>query len=136
MRWSGAIQKRGLHGAFIHFCRDIPVSAAWLVDKGFRYKNFSKATIQQLKMRIEVEVKSMNLMTDNSLSNNRSLSADNVQGTAATGNVKAISANLAYKQVTKTPCHIMWGKCDVLKLITPINESHIMADDDSCLVVL
>ena len=102
-KWSGAIKKRGLQGAFIHFCREIPVSPAALLEKGFRYRNFSKSTINQLKMKIELEVKSNNLIGPAS-SNQASLkhrhSADNFNLEAdGPRGVKAISDNLTYKEV-------------------------------------
>jgi len=103
-KWSGAIKKRGLQGAFIHFCREIPVSPAALLEKGFRYRNFSKSTINQLKMKIELEVKSNNLIgpasTNQALLKHRH-SADNFNLEAdGPPGVKAISDNLTYKELT------------------------------------
>jgi len=101
-KWSGAIKKRGLQGAFIHFCREIPVSPRTLLEKCFRYRNFSKATIAQLKMKAEIEVKSLNLpLSEQSTFNQRTQSADNVHdSTNGSDQVKAISNNLTYKQLS------------------------------------
>ena len=56
--WSGSIKKRGLQGAFIHFCKEIPVTPNSLLRKCFRYRNFSKASIIKLSVEVESELKS------------------------------------------------------------------------------
>ena len=55
--WKGTIKQRGLQGAFIHFCKEIPVTPNTLLNKGFRYRNFSKSTIEKEHAIIGADLK-------------------------------------------------------------------------------
>ena len=55
--WKGSIKQRGLQGAFIHFCKEIPVTPNSLLNKGFRYRNFSKSSIDKINSLVEIELK-------------------------------------------------------------------------------
>ena len=55
--WNGSIKQRGLQGAFIHFCKEIPVTPNSLLNKGFRYRNFSKNSIDKFTIIVETDLK-------------------------------------------------------------------------------
>ena len=54
--WKGTIKQRGLQGAFIHFCKEIPVTPNSLLNKGFRYRNFKTASIEKTNKLVELEI--------------------------------------------------------------------------------
>ena len=72
-----------------------------LLDKCFRYRNFSRSTLEKTKMRMELDIKSKGHIPNNSSSClNRSQSASRLNDFANAEAIKAVSTNLTYKQVS------------------------------------
>ena len=105
--WTGSIKQRGLQGAFIHFCKEIPVTPNSLLNKGFRYRNFSKASIDKFTIIVEADLKAKadgelylaDVSSFTSDNKNRTTVSD-VRGDIPDASLlESLSSILSYKQI-------------------------------------
>ena len=105
--WNGSIKQRGLQGAFIHFCKEIPVNPNNLLNKCFRYRNFSRSNIQkannlmemELKVKLDGEIYLADISSVTSDNKNRTVVSD-VRGDIPDASaLQALSSILTYKQL-------------------------------------
>ena len=105
--WKGTIKQRGLQGAFIHFCKEIPVTPNTLLNKGFRYRNFSKSTIEKehaiigadLKAKADGEVYLADVSSITSDRYNRTVVSEVRSDIPDASLLQALSKILSYKQL-------------------------------------
>ena len=144
--WNGSIKQRGLQGAFIHFCKEIPVTPNSLLNKGFRYRNFSKASIDKFT---DIVVSEYKTKTDGEmyLADVSSFTSDNKNRTTVSdvrGDIpdaallESLSSILSYKQIVTiwkwipdrislngSPCLAYSTDNDGFSLTTFYNKSEI-----------
>ena len=101
-KWSGIIGSRGLQGAFMYFCQEIPVEPNNLLKKGFKIRGFSRESIEKTYLRTEIDLKARGVLPAmNSNPGGRRSSGDNLPTTDAMHRINAVSETLTYKDVSE-----------------------------------
>ena len=71
-----------------------------LLDRAFRFRGLSRASIQKLSLRIEIDLKAKGFSSLNTTNNRaRTQSGDNLPSPKALQEIQGVSKTLTYKQV-------------------------------------
>lgn len=99
-KWQGLIESRGLMGAFMYFCREIPVNPDALLRKSFRIRRFSRAHLQKTFLRTEVQLKANGHLNTSRIPG-RTKSNDNLPTSQSVDQIQATSTTMTYKTVKR-----------------------------------
>lgn len=78
----------------------MPVAPNVILDRAFKFRGLSRANIQKISLKVEIDLKAKGFTAKNTPT--RSKSSDNLPSPKAVQAIQAVSETLTYKQVQLT----------------------------------